>query len=209
MVPTFSVYEDQTDLSRAKSLPWLDRYTWPSVMTRWTPNPEVHGSFYFEWTSADEAAWSRLYIRWLPWVNAFKNRGGHVAVGSDSGTSYHLYGFGTIRELELMERAGFHPLEIVKAATQGSARAVGLDDVGVIRPGFQADLLVLDMNPLEDFKVLYGTGASRVTLDGQASSVNGLQYTILDGKVIDARAVLQEVAEMVERAKRAATDGGA
>lgn len=108
-----------------------------------------------------------------------------------------------------MQRAGFHPLEIVKAATQGSARAVGLDDVGVIRPGYQADLLVLDMNPLEDFKVLYGTGAARVTLDGVASSVNGLRYTILDGKVIDSQAILREVAEMVARAKRAATDGGA
>lgn len=202
MVPTFSVYEDQTDLARAKSLPWLDQYTWPSVMARWTPNPEVHGSFYFEWTSADEAAWSRLFIRWLPWVNAFKNRGGHVAVGSDTGTSYHLYGFGTIRELELMQRAGFHPLEIVKAATQEGARALGLEGVGQIRPGFEADLLVLDMNPLEDMKILYGTGAERVTLDGKATTVNGLRYTILDGKVIDARATLREVAEMVARARR-------
>lgn len=205
MVPTFSVYEDQTDLSRARSLPWLERYTWPSVMARWTPNPEVHGSFYFEWTSADEAAWSRLFIRWLPWVKAFRDRGGHVAVGSDTGTSYHLYGFGTIRELELMQRAGLHPLEIVQAATQGSARAVGLEGVGMIRPGYEADLLVLDMNPLEDLKVLYGTGAVRVTLDGRASTVNGLKYTILDGKVIDARATLREVAEMVDRAKRAAS----
>jgi cytosine/adenosine deaminase-related metal-dependent hydrolase len=208
MVPTFSVYEDQTDLSRARSLPWLERYTWPSVLARWTPDPEVHGSFYFEWTSADEAAWSRLFIRWLPWVNAFKNRGGHVAVGSDSGTSYHLYGFGTIRELELMQRAGFHPLEIVKAATQESARAVGLEGVGVIRPGYEADLLVLDMNPLDDFKVLYGTGATRVTLEGETSTVNGLEYTIVDGKVIDARAILAEVAEMVDRAKQVASAGG-
>jgi len=62
MVPTFSVYEDQTDLTRARTLPWLEAYTWPSIMANWTPNPEVHGSFYFEWTSADEAAWShRLF----------------------------------------------------------------------------------------------------------------------------------------------------
>jgi len=208
MVPTFSVYEDQTDLARAQSLPWLERYTWPSVMERWTPNPDVHGSFYFEWTSADEAAWSRLYIRWLPWVDAFKDRGGHVAVGSDSGTSYHLYGFGTIRELELMQRAGFHPLEVVRAATQGSARAVGLEGVGVIRPGYEADLLVLDTNPLADSKLLYGTGATRVTLDGRASTVTALRYTIVDGKVLDARALLGEVARMVERAKRGTTDGG-
>ena len=207
MVPTFSVYEDQTDLTRARTLPWLEPYTWPSVMASWTPNPEVHGSFYFKWTSDDEAAWSRLFVRWLPWVNAYKNRGGHVALGSDAGTSYHLYGFGTIRELELMQRAGFHPLEIVKVATQESARAVGLDGVGVIRPGYEADLLVLDMNPLEDFKALYATGTTRVTLDGKATSVHGLRYTIVDGKVIDPQAMLREVGDMVQRAKRAASQG--
>ncbi len=207
MVPTFSVYEDQTDLARAQNLPWLDAYTYPSVMERWTPNPEVHGSFYFEWTSADEGAWGRLYLKWLPWVNEFKNRGGHVAVGSDTGTAYHLYGFGTIRELELMQRAGFHSLEIVKAATQESARAVAAPEVGVIRPGYRADLLVLEMNPLDDLKVLYGTGVERVSLDGQATRLHGLQYTIVGGKVVDAQERLRRVAEMVAAAKASATDG--
>ncbi|GIW53302.1 MAG: hypothetical protein KatS3mg081_2657 [Gemmatimonadales bacterium] len=207
MVPTFSVYEDQTDLSRAKTLPWLERYAMPSLLAQWRPSAEVHGSFYFEWTSADEAAWGRLFIRWLPWVNAFKNRGGHVAVGSDAGTSYHLYGFGTIRELELLQRAGFHPLEVVRSATQEGARAVGLPDAGVIRPGYRADLLVLDMNPLEDFKVLYGTGVERVTPDGRVTRRNGLKYTIVGGRVFDARAVLGEVERMVERAKVAGRAG--
>jgi imidazolonepropionase-like amidohydrolase len=208
MVPTFSVYEDQTDLSRAKTLPWLERYTMPGLMAQWVPSEEIHGSFYFEWTSADEAAWSRMFLRWLPWVNEFKNRGGHVAVGSDAGTSYHLYGFGTIRELELLQRAGFQPLEVVRSATQESARALGLDKTGVIRPGYDADLLVLDMNPLEDFKVLYGTGVERVGADGKTVRRNGLTYTIVDGRVIDARATLAEVERMVREAKRAPrTDG--
>jgi hypothetical protein len=109
MVPTFSVYEDRTDLSRAKTLPWLEPYAVPFLLARWRPTAEVHGSFYSEWTSADEAVWGRLFIGWLPWVNAFKNRGGHVAVGSDAGTSYYLYGFGSIREWELLQRPGFHP----------------------------------------------------------------------------------------------------
>jgi hypothetical protein len=208
-VPTFSVYEDQTDLARAQNLPWLEDYTMPSVMERWTPNPEVHGSFYFEWTSADEATWSRMFIKWLPWVNDWKNRGGRVAVGSDTGTSYHLYGFGTVRELELMQRAGFHPLEIVRSATQESARAIGREDTGVIRPGYEADLLVLEMNPLEDFKVLYGTGVTRVSLEGESTTLHGLKYTILDGRVLDSRALLAEVADMVARSKAAPrTDAG-
>lgn len=206
MVPTFSVYEDQTDLARAQNLPWLEGFAMPALMERWTPNPEVHGSFYFEWTSADEATWSRMYIRWLPWVNDWKNRGGHVAVGSDAGTSYHLYGFGTIREMELLQRAGFHPLEIVRSATQEGARAIGrAGRTGVIRPGYDADLLVLEMNPLEDFKVFYGTGVTRVDLEGRSRTLHGLKYTIVDGRVLDSQALLADVQEMVRQARDAAT----
>jgi len=204
MVPTISVYEDQTDLARARNLPWLEDYAHPVLMERWQPNPEVHGSFFFEWTSGDEQAWGRLYLRWLPWLDHFKDRGGHVAVGSDTGTSYHLYGFGTVRELELLQRAGFLPAEVVRSATLESARAVGLEgSTGVVRPGYDADLLVLEMNPLEDFKVLYGTGVERVDPEtGASTRLHGLEYTIVDGRVIDARAMLDEVARIVEEAKR-------
>jgi len=69
--------------------------------------------------------------------------------------------------------------------------------------------LVLDMNPLEDLKALYATGTTRVTLDGKATSVHGLRYTIVDGKVLDPRAMLREVGDIVQRAKRAASEGPA
>ena len=203
MVPTFSVYEDQTDLARARNLPWMEDYAHPSLLEGWTPSRETHGSFYFEWTSRDEAAWGRMFLEWLPWVNEFKNRGGRVAVGSDAGTFYHLYGFGTIREMELMERAGFHPLEVMRSATKESARAVGLaGETGVVRVGYQADLLVLDHNPLDDLKVLYGHGALRTDPDGGARRIHGLRYTISDGRVFDARSQLERVRQMVEEAGR-------
>lgn len=203
MVPTFSVYEDQTDLARARNLPWIEDYAHPALVEGWTPSRETHGSFYFEWTSRDEAAWGRMFLKWLPWVNEFKNRGGHVALGSDAGTFYHLYGFGTIREMELMERAGFHPLEVVRSATMESARAVGLaGETGVVRVGNEADLLVLDHNPLDDLKVLYGHGALRTDPDGGARRIHGLRYTISDGRVFDARAQLEDVREMVEEGGR-------
>jgi len=203
MVPTFSVYEDQTDLARARNLPWIEDYAHPAMVEGWTPSRETHGSFYFEWTSRDEAAWGRMFLKWLPWVNEFKNRGGHAALGSDAGTFYHLYGFGTIREMELMERAGFHPLEVVRSATMESARAVGLEgETGVVRVGHEADLLVLDHNPLDDLKVLYGHGALRTDPEGGARRIHGLRYTISDGRVFDARSQLEDVREMVEEAGR-------
>ncbi len=201
MVPTFAVYEANRDLMRVQTLSWHERFTLPALMDYWRPNPRHHGAYHYAWTSGDEATWDRMYRRWLEFVNAYKNRGGHVAVGSDAGSAYHLYGFGTIRELEMLERAGFHPLEVIRSATLEGARALGETRLGVIRPGYLADLLVLEENPLADFKVLYGIGVTRFTPEGQALHRHGLKYTIRDGVVFDARALLREVEEMVRQAR--------
>ncbi len=201
MDPTFAVYEANRDLMRVQTLSWHERFTLPVLMDYWRPNPRHHGAYHYAWTSGDEAVWDRMYRRWLEFVNMYKNRGGRVAVGSDAGSAYHLYGFGTIRELEMLERAGFHPLEVIRSATLEGARALGEARLGIIRPGYLADVLVLEENPLADFKVLYGTGVTRFTSDGRAFQRHGLKYTIRDGVVFDARALLREVEEMVRQAK--------
>lgn len=63
----------------------------------------------------------------MRFVNEYKNRGGIVTVGSDSGYIYNLYGFGYIQKLELLREAGFSPLEVIHVATQQGARALGHD----------------------------------------------------------------------------------
>ena len=63
----------------------------------------------------------------MTFLNEYKNRGGRVATGSDSGFIYKLYGFDYIRELELLREAGFHPLEVIRAATLKGAEALGPD----------------------------------------------------------------------------------
>jgi imidazolonepropionase-like amidohydrolase len=51
--------------------------------------------------------------------------------------------------------AGLSPLEVLRAATSESARALGLESVcGALRPGLAADLLVLEGDPLVDLEVL-------------------------------------------------------
>jgi imidazolonepropionase-like amidohydrolase len=141
----------------------------------------------------------------MAFVNDYKNRGGRVTVGSDSGFIYQLYGFGTIQELELLREAGFHPLEVIRAATLNGAQALGAADrIGSLEAGRLADLAILDENPLANFKVLYGTGSIRLGEDGVTRRVGGVKYTIKDGIVYDAKKLLADVRTMVANAKREA-----
>ncbi|HWN43477.1 MAG TPA: amidohydrolase family protein, partial [Thermoanaerobaculia bacterium] len=128
--------------------------------------------------------------------------------GSDSGYIYKLYGFDYIRELELLREAGFHPLEVIRAATLDGAEALGLDkEIGSIEPGKMADLVIVGENPLEDLKVLYGTGTIRVTPENKVVRVGGVRYTVKDGVVYDARQLLADVRRIVEEAKKASGKG--
>ncbi len=200
--PTFAVYEANRDLTRAQNLPWFTDYAMPNVLAFFQPDPERHGSYHFDWTTNDEVMWRDNYRIWMRWVREYAARGGNVTVGSDAGFIYHLYGFATIRELELHREAGFHPLEVIQHATSNGAKALGLPETGVIRPGFEADLVVVDGNPLHNLKVLYGTGV-RVVEDGRVVRRGGIRYTIKDGIVFDAPALLAEVREMVHQAQQA------
>ncbi len=118
MEPTFVVYEANRDVARAASLPWHEDYTLPSVMDSFRPDPSHHASYFFNWTSNKEADWARAYRIWLDFVNDYKNHGGIVSVGSDAGSLFTVWGFGTIREMEMLEEAGFTPLETIHAATR-------------------------------------------------------------------------------------------
>lgn len=199
--PTFAVYEANRDLTRARNLPWFREYAMPNVLAFFEPDPERHGSYHFDWTSNDEAMWRENYRIWMRWVREYAARGGNVTVGSDAGYIYHLYGFATVREMELHREAGFHPIEVIQHATSNGAKALGLPQTGVIRSGFEADIVVVDGNPLHNLKVLYGTGVVTVE-NGRMVQRGGVQYTIKDGIVFDAPALLEEVRQMVEAAKQ-------
>ncbi len=198
--PTFAVYEANRDLTRARNLPWFDDYALPNVMEFFEPDPSRHGSYHFDWTTSDEIMWANNFRIWMSWVKEYAGRGGNVTVGSDAGYIYHLYGFGTIREMELHQEAGFHPLEVIQQATSNGARALGLSNTGVVRVGYEADIAIVNGNPLHNLKVLYGTGVD-VVENGEIIHRGGVRYTIKDGIVYDSPALLEEVAQMVRNAR--------
>ena len=201
LVPTLSLYDANRDLMRARTAEWLPLYALPEVWDAFTPDRRRHASHFYAWTSEHEVAWRQNLRLWMAFLADYKNRGGRVAVGSDAGFMYSLYGFGTIREMELLREAGFHPLEVVRAATLAGAEALGRAvDLGSVEAGKLADLLVVDENPLVDLKVLYGTGALRLGDDGRLRRVGGVRYTIKDGIVYDAAAIRADLRQRVAAA---------
>ena len=203
--PTLNIYEASRDLHRARRAEWHDDYTLPSLWGFYAPSRISHGSYWHYWGTEQEVAWKENYRLWMIFLNEFKNRGGRVTVGSDSGFIYQLYGFAYVRELELLREAGFHPLEVIQSATLNGAETLGIEKfTGSVEVGKFADLIVIDENPLENLKVLYGTGAIKLDDDNNVTRVGGVKYTIKDGIVYDAKKLLKDVKNMVDLAKKEA-----
>ncbi len=201
--PTLTIYEASRDLMREQNAEWHKQYGHPQLMKFFEPSPEAHGSYWFDWTTQHEIDWKRNFQRWMTFLNDYKNHGGRVTTGSDSGYIYKLYGFGYIRELELLQEAGFHPLEVLKAATLNGAEALGMDDeIGSIAIGKKADLVVVRENPIANFKLLYGTGHYRLLDNGKPGRVQGIRYTIKDGMLFDVDELLSDVRQIVADAKQ-------
>ncbi|MDB5590224.1 amidohydrolase family protein [Enterovirga sp.] len=198
-VPTFTIYDANRDLMRARQADWHRDYTWKSMWNYFQPQRGGHGSYWYRWSTQNEIEWKENYRLWMAFINEYKNRGGRVCTGSDSGFIFQIFGFGYVRELELLQEAGFNPLEVLRAATSQGAALCGLEDeIGTVEVGKRADLLVHDHNPLTDFKLLYGTGAMRLNEEtNQAEWHRGLRTTIKDGLIFDTAELLADVRDMV------------
>lgn len=212
--PTFSIYAAGRDVMRARNADWHEDYTLPSLWEFYQPNREDHGSYFYDWTTWDEVAWKMFYRRWQEFVGDYKNAGGRVTVGSDAGFIYSTYGFANIVEMEMLQEAGFHPLEVIRGATLHAAESL-LEPLGervnfgAIRPTYLADFAIVEENPIQNLKVLYGTGAVRLNDEtGRVERVGGIRYTIKDGIIYDAKELLADVARMVRehKAARGTTD---
>lgn len=195
--PTFEIYEASRDLQRAETQPWYAEYLHPTLEKYFRPNPSNHGSYFANWSSTDEAFWKENYQIWFKAVRDFERMGGVVGVGEDAGFIYQIYGFGLIRELELQQEAGFPTLTVLKHATVNNAAILQqADSLGRVRPGYLADLVVLNGNPLEDLKVFYPPRA-----DAAAGPGSGVAWTIKDGIPYDAQRLLREVRDLVRKAR--------
>lgn len=182
--PTLNIYEASRDLQRAQNKPEFREYLHPALAKFFEPSRENHGSYFFHWTTADEVYWKENYRLWMSALRRFAAMGGVVTAGEDAGYIYQVYGFGYLRELELQQEAGFHPLKVVQHATANGASVLGEESrLGRVRTGWAADLVIVKGNPLENFKILNPLAG-------------GIQWTVKDGFVYSPAVLLSEVRKM-------------
>ncbi len=198
--PTMSVYEDNRDVWRSVTMPVRETLMHPSEIAA-GPDTTVHGAFKREWKTSDEINWKKNFQIWMKWVREFHQRGGILTAGSDEGG---IGGIGMIRELELMQEAGIHPIDVIKVATTNAYQTLGWDKHCGIRVGCAADVLVINGNPIDNFKVMYGRGYGVYGLvpRNEQWKSGGVAWTIKDGVVYDAQALLREAEWYVQQEKQ-------
>lgn len=77
-----------------------------------------------------------------------------LVAGSDAGIFVNVPGVSLHDELELLVQAGIPAPEVLRAATATAGPAIGRPDLGQVAPGFRANLLLVDGDPLADVTVL-------------------------------------------------------
>jgi len=187
--PTLSIYEASRDVEKAQNQPYFREHLHPSLAAFFEPNLANHGSYFTNWTTEDEIYWKENYRIWMGALKRFGEMGGLITTGEDAGFIYRIYGFGYSRELELQQEAGFAPLKVLQHATLNGAMALGKEkELGRVRAGWLADLVVVNGNPLENLKRL-------------AIHHRGIEWTIKDGILYHAPRLAGEVRTMVEEAR--------
>ncbi|WP_338243660.1 amidohydrolase family protein [Aurantiacibacter hainanensis] len=111
-----------------------------------------------EWAAmaASPEAGEMLASRPDPWiasrayVQLWQDAGVTLLAGTDVGNPFMVPGDSLLRELELMVELGMPEDRALATATINPARVFAIEKLGLVAPGYDADLVLLDANPLDD-----------------------------------------------------------
>ncbi len=120
------------------------------------------------------ADWAGSQRRQLADLRLAREAGVPILVGTDLGVSLVYPGSSVHEEMRvLVEQGGLTPLEALRGATLYAARAMGVErSAGTVAAGREADLVLLDANPLDDIR-----------------NTQRIRAVVLRGRYLDRRAL--------------------
>lgn len=127
-----------------------------------------------EKVAIDVSRMKRHFEKLVVLIQRAREMGIKLLVGTDAGNNdLNMYGDVHANELDILVRfGGFTPLEAISAATRDNAFVLNLQgQVGEVKPGYLADIIILNRDPVADITVLKGG--------------RHLSWVIKDGKVVD------------------------
>jgi imidazolonepropionase-like amidohydrolase len=150
LVPTLALHEAfsrlaDTDLHRDPALAGVPARV---LDTEWDP-ADIMGRAH--WTPDTMREFKRALPVLERFVASYVRMGGRVVAGTDTPQQFVVPGASLHRELQLYVAGGLAPAAALKTATVDAADLVGLGDrIGKVDPGMDADLVLLDADPLAD-----------------------------------------------------------
>ncbi len=105
--------------------------------------------YYESGKTAHDSLHIAVFRKAMQFERDFVNAGGLLGAGADPCCLSAIAGYGDQRNYELLVEAGFTPEQAIQIMTANGAKILGFDKrVGTIKPGMQADLVVLDGDPV-------------------------------------------------------------
>jgi imidazolonepropionase-like amidohydrolase len=97
----------------------------------------------------------RGFHNMVRFVKLLHDAGGRIVVGSHTQVPFAERGRAYFRETELLVEAGLTPAEVIRAATESGAEFLRRErDLGTLRAGMLADLIVVEGDPARDIRAL-------------------------------------------------------
>lgn len=128
------------------------KYMPASTLTNWKERKEASTEVE---TGFNEAQWQRFNGIRKQLINALSKDGHGMLLGSDAPQLFNVPGFSIHHEIDGMVGAGMSALEIIQSGTLNPATYFDMEDTfGEIKVGLDADMVLLDANPLESLDAL-------------------------------------------------------